>query len=526
MFWLDRVFEEAQDALQEKIASGETITVRDEKTASGRVHVGSLRALALHGALKERFDEAGIPAEFLYEINDYDAMDGLPVYLDEAAYRPMMGKALRDIPAPDGTSANFAEQYGSEYQGVIEGIGYRPTFYRASELYLSGRMNGAIRTALERADLVRRIYREVSNSQKPDDWYPLLVICEHCGKLGTTKVTGFDGETVSYTCEPVAVAWAEGCGHSGRVSPFDGRGKFPWKVDWAAKWLVVGVDVEGGGKDHYSKGGAREVAERVSREVFEYEPPFGVANEFFLVGGKKMSSSKGAGSSTKEIADLVPPYILRLALLGKDINRQADFDPAGDTVPTLFDRYDELAAKAWSGVDDDDTRLFRFLHPYGAPSEPRFLPRFSIVAYLVQMPHLDLEAEAARMKGAPLADGDRAELALRADYARRWLPTADEKFRFALATDAMPEAGKHLSEAQRDALRAVLVYVEAHDSLDGQELHTELHEIRKRTGLEAGEFFGALYGIFLGKAFGPKAGWFLSVLDREFLLTRLTEATG
>ena len=527
MFWLDRVFEEAQDALKDKIASGEVLTIRDEKTASGQVHVGSMRALALHGALKERFDEAGIPTTFKYEINDYDHMDGLPVYLEKEVYDPYMGQSLYSIPAPGGTEKNFAEHYAKEYINVIEATGYHPEFYRASELYLSGRMNDVIRIALERADRVRAIYKEVSGSVKPSDWYPLMVICDNCGKLGTTKVTGFDGTLVTYTCEPNGVKWAEGCGHTGQSSPFDGKGKFPWKVDWAAKWKVVGVDIEGGGKDHYSKGGARDVAERISKDVFEYEPPFGVANEFFLVGGKKMSSSKGAGSSARDVADLIPAHIFRLALLGKDINRQVNFDPTGDTIPLLFDQYDSLAESYWQGINDDNTRLFTFIHAKESNEllEKRFLPRFSIVAYLMQMPHLSLEAEVERMKGSPLTDADRAEVLLRQTYAERWLKVADEQYTFTLATDSMPEIGKNLTEDQKTALVAVLSYVKEHDPLDGSELHTALHEIRKGSNIAPTEFFSALYGIFLGKASGPKAGWFLSVLDRDFLVSRLAEAT-
>jgi lysyl-tRNA synthetase class 1 len=526
MFWLDRVFDEAQDALKDKIASGEVLTIRDEKTASGQVHVGSMRALALHGALKDRFDEAGIPSVFKYEINDYDHMDGLPVYLDEETYRPYMGKSLYSIPAPDGVSKNFAENYAKEYIGVIEETGYHPEFYRASELYLSGRMNDPIRIALERAAAIRAIYKEVSGSVKPDSWYPLMVICENCGRLGTTKVTGFDGELVTYTCEPDAVKWARGCGHSGRMSPFDGKGKFPWKVDWAAKWKVVGVDIEGGGKDHYTKGGARDVAERISREVFEYEPPFGVANEFFLVGGKKMSSSKGAGSSAREVANLVPPHIFRLALLGKDINKQVNFDPTGDTIPLLFDQYDSIAADYWEGTYPDNARLFTFIHPKEEREllEKRYLPRFGVMAYLIQMPHLSLETEVERMKGEPLTSADIVELNLRKEYAKRWLEVADEQYRFTLATDRMPEAGKDLTDGQKAALATVLAYVVANDPLDGLELHTALHEIRKASGILPIEFFSALYGIFLGKGSGPKAGWFLSVLDRDFLIARLTEA--
>lgn len=528
MFWLDRIYEQIEKAIPEKLSSGKILTVRDEKTASGRVHVGSMRALALHAAIAERLGEAKVPHVFKYEINDMDPMDGLPVYLDADVYRKEMGKPLYAIPSPDGIAKNFAEYFAEEYIAAIRQAEFSPEFYRGSELYLSGRMNDAIRLALEKAAAVRKIYKEVSGAERADDWYPLSVICQYCGKIGTTKVTSFDGESVAYTCEPHMVKWAEGCGHSGKVSPFNGNAKLPWKVEWAAKWFVLGVDIEGGGKDHYSKGGARDVARRVSEEVFGYPEPFGVPNEFFLVGGKKMSSSKGEGSSATDVVALVPPKIFRLALFGKDINQQINFDPAGDTIPVLWDAYDKLAEKYWSGVHDDDTRLFKYLHSEGGrpklKDEKRFLPRFSQVAFIVQMPHLSLQGEVQRMKGRPLTDLDREELDERARYAKAWLEkAASEEFKFTLQDGPVPEAARALSGEQKNALRLVLGYVDQHAALDGQELHEALHEIRKSSGLSAQDFFGAIYLSFLGKPSGPKAAWFLSVLNREFVISRLQE---
>ncbi len=527
MFWLDRVCEQAREALKEKIASGETLLIRDEKTASGRVHVGSMRALALHAAIAERLDEAGVKNVFKFEINDFDPMDGLPVYLDEKAYRQHMGKPLYKIPSPEAGAPNFAEYFAQEYIGAIHDAGFTPEFYRSSELYLSGKMNAAIRLALEKADRVRKIYKEVSGAEKTDDWHPLNVICENCGKIGTTKVTAFDGEKVTYTCYPTAVKWAEGCGHSGTISPFDGRAKLTWKVEWPAKWFTLGVDIEGGGKDHFSKGGARDVARRVSVEVFGYPEPFGVPNEFFLIGGKKMSSSKGQGSSAKDIVDLIPPRIFRLALFQKEINQQINFDPAGDTIPLLFDAYDKLAEKYWSGVEDDDTRLFLYAH---TPEErknikKRFLPRFSSVVFLQQMSHLDFVQEIAKLKGELLTEDDKEELELRAKYADKWLSTyAPEEYQYKIQ-ETLPAGAKPLSELQRQAYEEILTYLKGNTEapLDSQELHTLLHEVRKKYDLKPDDFFGGIYMAFLGKRSGPKMGWFLSVLGRPALINRLID---
>ena len=53
MFWADKIADEVVRRYQNVIDSGEPIIVRDEKTASGKVHVGSLRSAALHAIVAD-----------------------------------------------------------------------------------------------------------------------------------------------------------------------------------------------------------------------------------------------------------------------------------------------------------------------------------------------------------------------------------------------------------------------------------------------------------------------------------------
>lgn len=527
MFWADAIAEDIQKKFKNLTTSGTPLLIRDEKTPSGRVHVGSMRGVAIHGVLSQILTEHSIPNVFKYEINDNDPMDGLPTYLDQERFKPYMGRPLNTVPSPDEIAPNFAEFYAQEFKRVIEAAGFHPEFYPASELYLSGQMNDVIRTTLMSGDKIRDIYKKVSGSEKEDKWLPINVICEQCGKVSMTRASSFDGERVTYICVPNAVLWGEGCGHESSVSPFDGRAKLPWKVEWAAKWKVVGVHVEGAGKDHSTKGGSRDVANHIAREVFGIEPPYDVPYEFFLVAGKKMSSSEGKGSSSKEVSDLLPPHIFRLALLQKNIKQAIDFEPEGNTIPVLFDTYDHLTEKFFAGVIDDHTRLFKLIHlPGKQESIPnRFLPRFSMVAFLVQMPHMDFMTEIEKLKGSSLTIEDRDEADMRVRYAKKWLSLyAADEFKYDLKTEAMPESVKQFSKKQRAALKEVLEFFKAHEHPTGDELHAALHDMKAKSGLTPQLFFTALYQTFLGKDSGPKAGWFLSVLPREFLLKRLSEA--
>lgn len=526
MFWADRAAAEIKKEQKAHIEAGKELVVRDEKTASGHPHIGSLVGVAIHDTITRVLNEHGIKAKFLYEINDTDPMDGMPAYLDAAVYEEHMGKPLNKIPAPDDSAENLSDYFGNDFMRVIEEAGYTPEFCKTSDLYNSGKMNDVIRTAIEHADTIRKIYKTVSGSEKGENWLPINIICENCGKVGTTKASSFDGELVTYNCYETAVKWAKGCGHEGKVSPFDGNATLPWKVEWAAKFKVHGVDVEGAGKDHSTKGGSRDVAAHIAEEVFGYKNPFDIPYEFFLVGGKKMSSSKGNASSAREVSDMLPRHILRLALVGREVNRQTNFDPEGDSIPLLFDRYDRIAEKYWNDLPEDDARVFQLIHDETQAEllVKRFLPRFSQIAFLVQMPHLDVYTEVAAMKEDALTDADKAEIDLRVAYAKLWLEKyAADAFKFTIQ-ETMPALAHELSEKQKHAITTLLRYIEVSESLDGKALHEKLHEIKESEDISPKELFSALYQLFLGRTSGPQLGWFLSTLEKNFVTTRLREA--
>lgn len=520
MLWVDRIVGDIREKRAPK--DGKRFLIRDEKTLSGRVHVGSMRGVAIHGLISDVLEEQGVPNEYLFELNDFDPFDSVPGYLNAEAFKEHLGKPLYTVPSPEPGFENYAEYFGAEFVGVHKKAGFVPTYYRATELYRSGKMDPYIKIALERAGDVRRILKEVSGSSKDESWLPISIVCERCGKMMTTRAYDFDGETVAYSCDknPDEI---RSCGHSGRVAPWKGRSKLFWKVDWAAKWIVQGVDIEGGGKDHSTKGGSRDVANHICREVFGQEPPFDIPYEFFLVGGKKMSSSKGRGSSAKDMSDLFPAEVFRLALIGKDIKEQIDIDPSGESVPRLYDWYDELAEGVRAGKADDYARLFALceLPENRAGHSAPWNMRFREVAFIVQMAHLSLKEEAVRAKGSALTEDEDRVLAERAAYAKFWLATyAPIEFRYELQSQ-MPSV--ELSDVQKKALGALSAFLEG-GVRSGEELHLRLHELKTEVPIQPKELFQALYRVFLNRDSGPKAGWFLAGLPHDLVRDRLRDA--
>ena len=185
----------------------------------------------------------------------------------------------------------------------------------------------------------------------------------------------------------------------------------------------------------------------------------------------------------------------------------------------LYDQYDKLAEGYALNKTDDYARLYEMIRA-GIPQEGVFLPRFSQVAFLVQMPHLNLKLEIEKEKriksgGMPLTNEDVEEIDERAKYAKRWLDAyAPEKYVFKLQGE-FPEAARNLDVKQKEAIRSLVEFMESNPKASGEELQAKLHEFKE---------FKAIYLAFLAKVSGPQAGWFLAALPRDFVLKRLKEA--
>lgn len=277
MFWVDELAENIIKTYPHQ----KKFIIRDEKTLSGRVHVGSLRGVVIHGLVAKALMDRGYEVEYIFEFNDADPMDELPFYIDQDKYRQYMGQPLYTVPSPVPGFKNYAEYFGEEFLKVINDLGFNPKIIRAHDLYDQGHYDKWIKKIIQHPDEIRQIYKDISGSEKPADWYPLQVVCEKCGKVGTTQVTGIKGNQVTYECLPNMVKWAQGCGYKGTTNPFSGRGKLPWKVEWAVKWASLGVTIEGAGKDHSVAGGSRDISAKIATDILGISVPYNIPYEFF-----------------------------------------------------------------------------------------------------------------------------------------------------------------------------------------------------------------------------------------------------
>jgi lysyl-tRNA synthetase class 1 len=511
--------------------------VNDSKTPSGTVHVGSLRGPVILDVITRALRANGVETTLLYGIDDLDPMDAQALLTPDAIEREM-GRPLAHVPDPVGDGhASYARHFAGQFIETFAGLGIVPDrYYWMSDIYPTGAIDPYIRLALDRAPLVREIYRRVARVQHPDNWHPLAVICPTCGKIGTTIVTAWDGERVSFECRENLVQWARGCGTTGSISPFGGNAKLPWNLEWAAQWSLFGVTIEPGGKDLSTAGGSRDRSDAIAREVFEREPPLNVPYEFLNIGGKKMSTSKGRGAAAHAIADVIPPEQLRFLFLRPRPNQAIEFDPEGtDAIPRLFDEFDRFAAATASQevkgeIPPGFEATFRYalLDPAAdvASEAAAFRPAFSHLALLLQIPGIDVAERVEAEKGSPLTARERAIFDERAAAARAWLEAyAPDRARL-VVQDSLPAMASALEADQRAFLAALADAASTHVPSSGDAWQAAIFAASTETGLAAGHAFSAIYGAFLGRTNGPRAGWLLAGLEPSFVLSRLRDAAG
>ena len=552
MHFADELADQSIAACPGRGSPAAPLRLRDEKTLSGRPHIGSLRSASLHAFLAEVLVSRGRSVSFSYEINDTDAFDAVPAGVP-ASFKKYLGRSLFDVPCPDGSAENFAEYFAKDYCDTFEKLGFRAHFYRLSEKYKSGALDDAIRTALSKADAIRAIYKRVSGSEKPPGWLPLFVRCPACGSVGASVASGFDGETVGHECRGTPTF--PGCGFRGRVSPFGGAATLPWKVEWAAKWKAFGVDIEAAGKDHYAAGGSRLVANAIAKEIFNIDHPFDIRHEFILTkSGAKMSSSAGRGLPADELPRLLPKAVARYLLLSRPPMKTILFEPEGDTLPLMFDEFDDAArqlasfqnaaekpadenAKAAAAESEKSppaeksktaadpaaenvaempavkgprARAFELAFE-GAPAPPVSLPKFSQIALLSSLPHADPFAAAAAAAGRPLRPAEKEALTERLSVAADWLKKyAPEKYLFSFA-DHSQEAS--FSPEEKSYFKEIAAFLAGQPS--GDAIQKQFHEIKTRDSLQPRALFAPFYRLFFGKESGPQLGFFMAAAGEE-----------
>lgn len=527
-FWVDNLAKKAMARAQE---AGTIVTCRSGQSPSGAKHIGNINDNIRSYFVAKRVNDLGGKARHVQTHDDMDPFRKLPskiadldgnwqdITSHETEMAKFVGTPLCHTPDPLGCCDSWAHHFEKLWENGCNSLGLETEYYRNENLYKEGKFDPFIKMALERAKLAGRTIAHFQKS-KPENYIPLNVICERCGKL-TGRVTNFDLDagTVDYICEERKLAGKYGtgvCGNVGTVKFGGGNCKLPWRFEWPAQWIMFETTLEPFGKDHYE--GSWPSGKVIVEKIFDGVAPIPVVYEFFLVNGKKMSTRHGNVFITQEMLKLMTPAEF-LHFYTKRPEKQRDLDITNifrlvdeyDATERIYFGTDKTSEKEASNAKGRYTLCTKDI-PVKQPMKLAY--QFSSMLDQSWEESGREQKVAAQLEGASQKD---LEFALRRlNLAGNWARTyADDGYKLNLA-----ELDKGLiSEDLSKILSKTADAVESGSTAD--EILNTFRNGCKEAGIPAKESFSAVYKLLIGKEKGPRLGTFLLSLDKEWVVKRL-----
>ncbi|MFZ1248750.1 MAG: lysine--tRNA ligase [Candidatus Saccharimonadales bacterium] len=506
MQWLNTIV----DDLIARQPDGE-ILLESGASPSGTYHLGHMRELLTPDAVLLELRRRGRRARHIHFIDDLDALRKVPFNIPES-YSEHLGKPLCDIPAPDGSSRSYGDYFLDGFKHAGDLLGIEVNYIYAHEKYRAGEMVPAIERALERIPQARRALETVSGRQLDERWSPIQIM-----EQGRLKNRAF--VSINKTAKTLVYLNADGAEQTIRYD--DGQVKLDWRLDWPGRWWLLAVTAEPFGRDHASAGGSYATGDQMMKDVYEAPAPYPIPYDFINMAGdtKKMSASKGTGLDAVEGAELMPAEVVRYFVLGSAPSKRLYFDPVGGVVK-LMDEYAALAAKPNKTAAEE--QLLYICTRGGEARTVSSVPFSHLVAcYQASLrdPAKTLEV-ISRTEHAENAQKDAEIIAAELKFIDAWLDKrAPDEVKFSLREQIEPGDFTE-NEIKLFAGLAEKVAAAPTDA-DGEYFHLALYGFKDELGMQPKEMFSALYRLLIGKTSGPRAGWFLSILPREWLIARL-----
>ncbi len=500
----------------ERVPSLKKWVVKSSSSLSGVIHIGNLSDVVRSEAVFRALGERGFPVEFIYVMEDMDPLRKVPNGVPDS-FSEHIGRPVRDVPDPFGCHDSYAEHFSSNFFDVLPRfLDSDPEIFSMLGEYRKGSFNESIKLLMSRIPGLREILNRYRSEPLADDWVPWKPICEKCGKLQTTRVTGFDGVSVDYVCEDYSFesTVAKGCGHEGKSSLLSESGKMPWKSEWAVQWKHWGVCSEGAGKEYESSNSSFWTNTEIVEKILGFPAPEPIFYEYLMIDSKKISASKGNVIYPSEWLEVARPETLRLIFL-KKLMKSRSF--SWGSVPNLeleVDRLVENPNKLLCFVEMDSKRvLFPQKLDY---STAMFLGQLfennrDALGMLVHMGALtgkESEQEKA---------GLEERLCLAREFAKRHLP---EQERISFAPLEKVPVG-FIGSGARALFPKTADLVEGAGS--AEELQSNVFLLAKESNVSQGELFSSLYKAILGKPRGPKFGTLAFAFGLKKVAERLRE---
>jgi lysyl-tRNA synthetase, class I len=487
-------YEEARKLLK-RVRSDKPMVFETGYGPSGLPHIGTFNEVLRTTMVRHAFQAMSDTPTRLIEFSD--DMDGLRKVPDNVPNQAMLtehlGKPLSRIPDPFGTYESFAAHNNAMLRDFLDRFGFDYEFISSSSQYESGAFDEALKNVLRQYQGIMDIMLPTLRKERAATYSPVLPISEKSGIVLQVPVEVVDAHA--------GLIAFDDDGERVTQSILGGKAKLQWKVDWAMRWVALGVDYEMYGKDLTDSGTqSGKIA-----QVLGGRKPEGLIYEMFLdEKGEKISKSKGNGLALEEWLTYGPPesvsfYAYREPKSAKQLHM--------GIIPRAVDEYFQFRAQ-WH-EQPLDKRLGNPVHhihngdvPMGAPPVT-----FGLLLNLVGV--LGAGATQDQVWGYL---GNYVTDARPETY-----PELDALIGHALAYNRDVVAPTLVRRKPEGVEAAALTRLDAElaalpDGATAEDIQNIVYAIGKDGGFEnLRDWFKALYETLLGSSAGPRMGSFIAL---------------
>ena len=288
-------FEEARKLLKRfpnGKPNGEAVVFETGYGPSGLPHIGTFQEVLRTTLVRRAYATltGGAPTRLIAFSDDMDGLRKVPDNVpNQGLLTAHLGHPLSRIPDPFARYESFAHHNNAMLREFLDRFGFDYEFVSASDRYNSGGFDDALKNVLRNYDAIMGIMLPTLREERRKTYSPILPISPTTQQVLQVPIEVVDaeagivrfhdlGEDIEHCIlgAPENRAWA----------------KLQWKVDWAMRWVALGVDYEMCGKD---------LTDSVTQsgkiaQVLGGRRPEGLIYELFLdERGEKISKSKGNG---------------------------------------------------------------------------------------------------------------------------------------------------------------------------------------------------------------------------------------
>ena len=473
---------------------------------SGLPHIGTFNEVLRTTMVRHAFQAMSDAPTRLIEFSD--DMDGLRKVPDNVPNQAMLtehlGKPLSRIPDPFDKFDSFAAHNNAMLRDFLDRFGFEYEFISSASQYEAGVFDDALKGVLRHYDAIMGVMLPTLRKERAATYSPVLPISPKSGVVLQVPVQVVDAEAG-------LIRFTDADGEVMTQSVLGGHAKLQWKVDWAMRWVALGVDYEMYGKDLIDSG----VQSGKIARVLGGRPPEGLIYEMFLdEKGEKISKSKGNGLTLEQWLDYGTQE--SLAFFAYREPKKAKQLHIG-VIPRAVDEYFQFRGNyPAQPVEQQLGNPAHHIHDGAVPATNPPVT-FGLLLNLVGVLGAGATAEQVRGYLSNYIDGDVSPeldalighaLAYNRDFVA---PTLVRRKPEGVEVAALDRLDRELATAPADA--------------SAVDLQNIVYAIGNEGGFDnLRDWFGALYETLLGSSQGPRMGSFIALYGVENSRKLIAEA--